>query len=108
MDEIVQLVASEPEDNDEMTVFKIKASNTGLLLEAFKDGRKWHKDSRTECTRFASVSGYTFLNTKYLFFKQIQCPNRTNLRVQTSENCSASGNHQSYRYHRENNHKSIQ
>ena len=56
MDEIVQLVASEPEDNDEMTVFKIKASNTGLLLEAFKDGRKWHKDSRTECTRFASVS----------------------------------------------------
>lgn len=40
MDEIVQLVASEPQDNDEITVFKIKASNTGLLLEAFKDGRK--------------------------------------------------------------------
>ena len=86
MDEIVQLVASEPEDNDEMTVFKIKASNTGLLLEAFKDGRKWHKDSRTECTRFASVryfvcvGSYTFLNTKYLFFKQIQCSNRTDFR----------------------------
>ena len=40
MDDIVQLVASEPEDNDKIAVFKTKASNTGLLLEAFKDGRK--------------------------------------------------------------------
>ena len=73
MDEIVQLVASVTQDNDEITVFKIKASNTGLLLKAVKDGRKWYKNSRTKCAGLVSVrylacaGGYTCPNTKYLF-----------------------------------------
>ena len=58
-------------------VYKIKARNTVLRLEALKDGKKWNKDSTTQWTGFASVryrvcsGGYTCPNTECLFFKQL-------------------------------------
>ena len=77
MDEPVQTVNSIPYNIDGMSVYKIKARNTVLRLEALKDGRKWHKDSTTQWTGFASVryrvcsGGYTCPNTECLFFKQL-------------------------------------
>ena len=77
MDEPVQTVNSIPYNIDGITVYKIKARNTVLRLEALKDGRKWNKDSTTQWTGFASVryrvcsGGYTCPNTECLFFKQL-------------------------------------
>ena len=102
MDEPVQTVNSIPYNIDGISVYKIKAKNSVLLLEALKDGRKWNKDSRTEWTGFASVryrdcsGGYTCPNTECLFFKQFKYSNRTNFTMNgTCKYCSASGNHQS-------------
>ena len=77
MDEPVQTVNSIPYNIDGISVYKIKARNTVLRLEALKDGRKWNKDSTTQWTGFASVryrvcsGGYTCPNTECLFFKQL-------------------------------------
>ena len=54
MDEPVQTVNSIPYNIDRISVYKIKARNRVLLLEALKGERKWNKDSRTEWTGFAS------------------------------------------------------
>ena len=54
MDEPVQTVNSIPYNIDRIFVYKIKARNRVLLLEALKGERKWNKDSRTEWTGFAS------------------------------------------------------
>ena len=43
MDEPVQTVNSIPYNIDGISVYKIKARNRVLLLEALKDGRKWNK-----------------------------------------------------------------
>ena len=48
MDESVQTVNSVPYNIDGISVYKIKARNRVLLLEALKDERKWNRDSRTE------------------------------------------------------------
>ena len=102
MDEPVQTVNSIPYNIDGISVYKIKAKNSVLLLEALKDGRKWNKDSRTEWTGFASVryrdcsGGYTCPNTESSFFKHFKYSDRTNFTMNgTCEYCSASGNHQS-------------
>ena len=77
MDEPVQTVNSIPYNIDGITVYKIKARNTVLRLEALKDGKKWNKDSTTQWTGFSSVryrvcsGGYTCPNTECLFFKQL-------------------------------------
>ena len=75
MDEPVQMVTSIPHNIDGITVYKIKARNRVLLLEAVKDGRKWNKDSRTEWAGFylckdieiAQVDTHV-PNTECLFF----------------------------------------
>ena len=77
MDEPVQTVNSIPYNIDGISVYKIKARNTVLRLEALKNGRKWNKDSTARWTGFASVryrvcsGGYTCPNTECLFFKQL-------------------------------------
>ena len=43
MDEPVQTVNSIPYNIDGICVYKIKARNRVLLLEALEDGRKWNK-----------------------------------------------------------------
>ena len=43
MDEPVQTVNSIPYNIDGISVYKIKARNRVLLLEALEDGRKWNK-----------------------------------------------------------------
>ena len=43
MGEPVQTVSSIPYNIDGISVYKIKAINRVLLLEALKDGRKWNK-----------------------------------------------------------------
>ena len=94
MDEPVQTVNSIPYNIDGISMYKIKAKNSVLLLEALKDGRNWNKDSRTEWTGFTFVryrdcsGGYTCPNTECSFFKKFKYSDRTNFTMNgTCEYC---------------------